>query len=62
MDISYEAAMAELRTILQEIQDETITIDDLAERTRRAQELLLHCRSKLRNTEAEVDQVLKQLE
>ena len=62
MDISYEAAMAELRSILQEIQNEAITIDELTARTRRAQELLVHCRTKLRTTENEIDQVLKQME
>ncbi len=53
-DLSYEEAMAELKTIVQELQEATVSIDDLSEKSKRAAVLIKYCREKLRKTEDEL--------
>ncbi|MDE6120355.1 MAG: exodeoxyribonuclease VII small subunit, partial [Muribaculaceae bacterium] len=55
-------AQAELEKILASLRSETTDVDTLAERTRRAAELLTECRKRLTRTEQELAQVLAQLE
>ncbi len=52
--LSYEAAYAELQQIVQELQGETVSIDELAAKIVRAQDLIRFCRERLRQVEAEV--------
>lgn len=52
---SYEAAQQELQTIVQQLQEGSISIDELAERARRAAELIRLCRERLRDLETELD-------
>lgn len=52
--LTYEAAYAELQQIVQEIQNETVGIDDLTAKIARASELIRFCRERLRMTEEEV--------
>ncbi|MDE6134732.1 MAG: exodeoxyribonuclease VII small subunit [Muribaculaceae bacterium] len=58
----YSEAQAELEKILASLRSETTDVDTLAERTRRAAELLTECRKRLTRTEQELAQVLAQLE
>jgi exodeoxyribonuclease VII small subunit len=55
MNQTYEQAYAELQQILQALQEEQVSVDELGERSRRAAELLRYCREKLRRTEAELE-------
>ena len=50
-NISYEAAMEELKTIVSQLQEEAVSIDDLSLKAKRASELIRYCREKLRATE-----------
>lgn len=52
---SYESALEELQTILQQLQEGSISMDELAERARRAAELIRLCRERLRDIETELD-------
>ncbi len=52
--ITYEAALSELQTIAQSLQNEAINLDELNEKSRRAAELLAFCKEKLRTVEKEV--------
>ena len=52
--LTYESAYAELQLIMQEVQQETVSIDDLAAKIARASELIRYCRERLRMTEEEV--------
>jgi exodeoxyribonuclease VII small subunit len=45
---TYEAALRELQTLLQSLEQGDVSIDLLPERLERAQNLLAHCREKLR--------------
>lgn len=52
--LTYESAYAELQQIMQQVQSETIGIDDLTAKIARASELIRFCRERLRMTEEEV--------
>ena len=55
---TYESAQTELEQILQDLQAEKTGIDELAEKVRRARELIEFCRSRLRLTEEEIRKLL----
>ena len=59
--LSFEAAYQELIQITKEIEEETVSIDILAEKVRRASELIAVCQGKLRQTEAAVGQIITQM-
>lgn len=52
--ITYEEALKELQSIVQELQEGNIGIDDLSEKVSRASELIQLCRGKLRKTEVDL--------
>ncbi len=60
--MTYEQAFDELRMIASEIEDETVSVDVLAEKVKRASELISYCQTKLRSTEVEVNKIIKQME
>lgn len=60
-ELDYSSAMSELERIVQEIEDADISVDELSEKVKRASVLIRFCRSKLHNTEEEVEDVLKQI-
>lgn len=57
-ELTYEAAYAELQEIVQALQEERISIDDLPAQIARAQVLIRFCRERLRQTEEEVGKLL----
>lgn len=61
-NITYNAALAELESILSSLRSDGCDVDTLAERTRRAAELLKICRSKLTRTETELTEILAELD
>ncbi len=61
-NLNYEAAYNELAQIAQEIETESVSVDILAEKVKRASELIAFCQTKLRSTETEVNKIIKQME
>lgn len=59
---TYEAAYTELRKIADEIASESVSVDVLAAKVKRASELITYCQTKLRSTEQEVNNIIKQME
>ena len=59
--IKYTDAINELEAIVSEIENEDISVDQLAEKVKRASFLIKICKGKLTKTEREVDEVLKDL-
>ena len=55
---TYESAYAELKEIIRELEDETISMDALLKKMKRAKELLRFCREKLVRIEDEVEKEL----
>ncbi len=58
MKLTYEQAMAELQGIVGGLESETIGMDELTEKVKRAAELLEYCKNKLHKTEQEVGRFL----
>ena len=59
---TYESAYRELQLIAKEIETESVSVDVLAEKVKRASELISFCQDKLRNTELEVGKIIEQME
>lgn len=60
--MTYEAAYRELTDIAKEIETESVTVDVLAEKVKRASELVSFCQAKLKATETEVNKIIGQME
>ncbi|MEI6949685.1 exodeoxyribonuclease VII small subunit [Paraflavisolibacter sp. H34] len=60
--LTYEAAYKELKQIALEIETESVPVDVLAEKVKRASFLIGYCQDKLRSTEREVDNIISQME
>lgn len=60
--LTYENALSELTAISKEIENETISVDTLASKVKRASELIEFCQTKLKNTEAEVSKIISRME
>ncbi|HRI29095.1 MAG TPA: exodeoxyribonuclease VII small subunit [Chitinophagales bacterium] len=58
-DKTYAQALEELQTIVQAIEDETVGIDELAEKVKTASALVQFCRQKLRSTEEDIANTLE---
>ena len=52
--LSYEKAYKELENLLSDLKEEKIAVDKLADKIKRASELIKYCKDKLRNTEEEI--------
>ncbi len=53
--LTYETALQELQSIVAQLQEEAVSMDDLSEKVSRATELLNFCRERLRQTEEQVE-------
>ena len=60
-DISYTDALNELNEIAREIENESIAVDELTKKLKRASELIALCRAKLRLTEEEVKKIIGEM-
>jgi exodeoxyribonuclease VII small subunit len=61
-ELTYESAYAELTQIARDIEDESVSVDVLAEKVKRASELITFCQKKLKSTETEVNKIISQME
>ena len=57
-ELKYEAAMAELQSIVRKMENDELDIDQMAEQLKRAQELIKLCKDKLAKTDAEIKKIL----
>ncbi len=60
--MTYESAYNELRQIAKEIENETVSVDVLAIKVKRASELITFCQQRLKSTESEVNKIISQME
>jgi len=60
--LSYESAYNELAEISHEIETESVSVDVLAEKVKRASFLINFCQTKLKSTETEVNKIIAQME
>ena len=61
-ELGYAEAMAELEGILDELEGDDLDVDVLADRVRRASELLTVCRGRITRAQADVDRIVTDLE
>ncbi len=57
--MNYGEAMAEIEKILASLQEENADVDTLAERVKRASELIAACRAKLCKAESDVNAIFE---
>jgi exodeoxyribonuclease VII small subunit len=60
--IGYADAMTELGDILEELERDDLDVDVLAERVKRASELIKLCRGRIARAQADVDRIVVDLE
>jgi exodeoxyribonuclease VII small subunit len=60
--LNYKEAFDELQTIVSDIELGEISVDELAEKVKRATVLIKICKAKLTTTEEDVNRILKELD
>lgn len=60
--MSYKEAMAEIESIVTKLEDNQLDVDELSGRVKRVSELIAFCKSKLHETEEEVEKILKSID
>ena len=61
-NLTYEEAYNELKQIAREIENESVSVDVLAHKVKRASQLITFCQTKLKSTESEVNKIISQME
>lgn len=61
-ELKYTEAFEELQTIVREIEEGEISIDDLSHKVKRAALLIKICKTKLTQTEEDVQAILRELD
>ena len=61
-EINYTDAFQELQTIVTEIENGEISVDELSQKVKRAAQLIKFCKTKLATTEEDVSKILKELD
>ena len=59
--ISYDQAYSELQEILEKLENDELDVDKLSSQVRRASELIRFCKSRLFETEAEIEQIIREI-
>ena len=57
-EIKYEAALAELQTIVSKMENDELDVDQMSVQLKRAQELIKFCKEKLTQTDEEIKKIL----
>ena len=61
MEITYTAAFEELKEIVDQLENDNVSVDELTEKMKRATVLMKICRDKLMKTEEEVNKTIEEL-
>lgn len=61
-NLTYEAAYEELSAIARDIESDVVSVDVLAQKVKRASELITFCQARLRSTETEVNKIIGKME
>lgn len=60
--LTYQSAFKELQQIVTDLEEGEVNVDELSEKVKRATMLIAVCKSKLTQTEEDVNKILKDLE
>ena len=61
-ELSYKEAMTEIEDIVAKLEDNQLDVDELSGKVKRVSELIAYCKSKLHETEEEVEKILKSID
>jgi len=61
-EVKYSEAIEELTEILEDLESERTSVDEVSVKTKRAVELIRICREKIESTELEVKKIVKEFE
>ena len=61
MEITYTAAFEELKEIVDQLENDNVSVDELTEKMKRATVLMQICRDKLTKTDEEVHKTIEEL-
>ena len=61
-NVSYKEAITEIDEILKQLENNELDVDELSEKVKRVSQLVTLCKDKLRNTEEEIDKILKEMD
>jgi exodeoxyribonuclease VII small subunit len=59
---SYKTAYAELEEILFKLENNELDVDDLTANVKKASELIKYCKSKLFETETEIEKIIEEMD
>lgn len=60
--LTYKEAMVEMEEIVAKLEDYQLDVDELSANVKRVSELIVFCKSKLHDTEEEVEKILKTID
>lgn len=60
-ELSYTVAFEELKEIVNQLENDSISVDELTEKMKRATELMKICKNKLTKTEEEINKTISEL-
>ena len=60
--LTYKEAMVEMEEIVAKLEDNQWDVDELSANVKRVSELIVFCKSKLHDTEEEVEKILKTID
>jgi exodeoxyribonuclease VII small subunit len=60
-ETTYTAAFEELKEIVDQLENDSISVDELTEKMKRATELMKICKDKLTKTEEEINKTISEL-
>ncbi len=61
-DLTYNEAVQKIEEILNKLENDELSIDELTNNIRLASELMKFCKNKLRETEIEVERILENID
>lgn len=61
-NLTYKQAIEELEQIISDLENENIDLDDLLKKVERAALLVNYCKEKLKNSEINLENIIKKLE
>jgi exodeoxyribonuclease VII small subunit len=59
---TYMEAISEIEEILAQIENNELDVDELSEKVKRVSVLINICKNKLKNTEEEIEKILKEMD
>ncbi len=59
---SYEKSILEIESIIEEIENDSLNVDELSDKVKHVAQLIKSCKKKLADTKSEVDQLLKAMD